>query len=115
MVLETCWKRVGNVLCIMEDRFSENATEFGHLTVDHFRIILQKDAPPVKQRPYRQPLVLAAKVRYNVDRLLLAGILSRSCSDRPSSLVVVAEANGKIRLTCNYNSTNSQLYQFCDG
>ena len=48
---------------------------------DPFRIILKKDAQPVKQRPYRHSPVLAAKVQTEQDKLVLAGILRRSHSN----------------------------------
>ncbi len=80
----------------------------GLVTIDPFRIILKKDARPVKQRSYRHSPVLAAKVQCEIDQLLLAGILRRSYSDWSSPLVVVAKANGKIRLTCNYKRVNQQ-------
>ena len=46
-----------------------------------FRIILKKDAQPVKQRPYRHSPVLAAKVQTAIDALVLAGTLRRSYSN----------------------------------
>ena len=78
----------------------------GHVTVDPFRIILKKDAQPVKQRPYRHSPVLA-KVRTEIDKLVLAGILRRSCSNWSSPLVVIAKADGRIRITCNYKRLNA--------
>lgn len=99
---------LGDLLCKVEHRFSKHATDLGHVTIDPFQINLKKDAQPVKQRPYRHSPVLAAKVQVEIDRLLLAGILRRSYSDWSSPLVVVAKANGKIRLTCNYKRVNQQ-------
>ncbi|CAN0395447.1 unnamed protein product, partial [Ectocarpus sp. 13 AM-2016] len=78
-----------NLLCNVEDGFSKHPTDMGYVTVDPFRIILKKDAQPVKQRPYRHSPVIAAKVQCEIDRLLLAGILRRSYSDWSSPLVVV--------------------------
>ena len=80
----------------------------GHVTVDPFRIILKKDAQPVKQRPYRHSPVLAAKVQTEIDKLVLAGILRRSYSNWSSPLVVIAKADGRIRITCNYKRLNAQ-------
>ena len=54
---------LGNLLCKYTHRFSKQRTDLGHVTVDPFRIILKKDAQPVKQRPYRHSPVLAAKVQ----------------------------------------------------
>ena len=76
----------------------------GHVAVDPSRIILKKDAQPVKQQPYRHSPVLAAKVQTEIDKLGLAGILRRSYSNWSSPLVVIAKADGRIRITCNYKS-----------
>ena len=62
----------------------------------------------MKQKPYRHSPVLAAKVRTEIDKLLLAGILRRSYSNWASPLVVVAKSDGRIRLTCNYKKNNEQ-------
>ncbi len=99
---------LGNLLCKYAHRFSKHSTDLGHVTVDPFRIILKKDAQPVKQRPYRHSPVLAAKVQTEIDKLVLAGILRRSYSNWCSPLVVIAKADGRIRLTCNYKRLNEQ-------
>ena len=54
---------LGDLLCKYAHRFSKHGTDLGHDTVDPFRIILKKDAQPVRQRPYRHSPVLAAKVQ----------------------------------------------------
>ena len=72
----------GDTLCEFEHRhrhrFSKHSTDLGQVTVDPFRVVLKQDARPVKQKPYRHSPVLAAKVRTDIDKLLLAGILHRS-------------------------------------
>lgn len=85
--------------CRAEDRFSRHATGLEYVTIDPFRIILKEDGQPVQQRPYRYLPVLAPKVQYEIDR---------SYSDWSSPLAVVAKANGKIRLTCNYKRVNQK-------
>ena len=94
----------GDLLCKYEHHFWHHSTDLGHVTVDPFRIILKSDARPVKQRPYRHSPVLAAKV----DKLVLAGILRRSYSNWLSPLVVIAKADGRMRITCNYKRVNEQ-------
>ncbi|CAM9304430.1 unnamed protein product [Laminaria digitata] len=95
---------LGDLLCKYEHRFSHHSTDLGHVTVDPFRIILKTDARPVKRRPYRHSPVLAAKVKTEIDKLVLAGILRRSYSNWLSPLVVIAKADG----TCNYKRVNEQ-------
>ena len=50
---ETDIDDLGSLLSKYAHRFSKHSTDLGHVTVDPFRIILRKDAQPVKQRPYR--------------------------------------------------------------
>ena len=63
---ETLWTAedidaLGALFCKYAHRFSKHSTDLGRVTVDPFRIILKKDAQPVRQRPYRHSPVLAAK------------------------------------------------------
>ena len=89
-------------------RFSKYSTDPGQVTVDPFRIVLKQDARHVKQKPSRHSPVLAAKVRTDIDKLLLAGILHRSYPIWASPLGVVAKSDGRIQLTCNYKNINEQ-------
>ena len=72
----------GDTLCEFEHRhrFSKHITDLGQVTVDPFQIVLKQDARPVKQKPYRHSPVLAAKVRTEIDKLLLTGILHREAT-----------------------------------
>ena len=72
---------LGDTLCEFEHRFSKHSTDLGHVTVDPFRIVLKQDARPMKQKSCRHSPVLAAKIRTEIDKLLLAGILHRSYSN----------------------------------
>ena len=66
--------------------------DLGQVTVDPFRIVLNQDARPVKQKPYCHSLFFAANVRTKIDKLLLAGILYRSYSIWASLFVLVAKS-----------------------
>ena len=55
---------LGDTLCEFEHRSSKHTTDLGHVTIDHFRIVLNQDATPEKQKPYRHSPVLAAKVSH---------------------------------------------------
>ena len=63
-------------------------------------------AQPNNGRTYT-PL-LAAKVQNAIDKLVLAGILRRFYSNWPSPVVVIAKADGRIRMTCNYKRVIEQ-------
>ena len=100
----------GDTLCEFEHRhrFSKHSIDLGQVTVDPFRIVLKQDARHVKQKPSRHSPVLAAKVRTDIDKLLLAGILHRSYPNWTSPLGVIAKSDGPKQLTCNYNNINEQ-------
>ena len=98
--------KLGDLLCKFEHRFSKGGSDLGRVTVDPFRIILKPGAQPVRQRPYRYSPVMNEKVQIEIDKLLLAGVLRRSYSNWASPLVVVAKANGGVRLTVNYKRIN---------
>ena len=51
---------LGNLLNKYAHRFSKHGTDLGHVTVNPLRIILKKDAQPVKQRPHRHSPVKSA-------------------------------------------------------
>ena len=87
---------LGDTLCEFEHRFSKHSTDLGHVTADPLRIVLKQDARLVKQKPYRHSPAVAAKIRTEIDKLLLASILRRSYSNWASpSLVVVAKSDGR--------------------
>ncbi|CAB1103949.1 unnamed protein product [Ectocarpus sp. CCAP 1310/34] len=98
--------KLSDLLCKYEHRFSRDGTDLGQVKVDPFRIILKPGAQPVKQRPYRYSPIINEKVQIEIDKLLLAGVLRRSYSNWASPLVVVAKANGGVRLTVNYKKVN---------
>ena len=113
--LETFWTAedidaLGALLCTYLHRFSKHNTDWRYVAVDPFHIILKKDAQPARQRSYRHSpvLLIAAKVKTEIDKVVLAGILRRSYSNWTSPLVVIAKADGRIRLTCNYKRLNAQ-------
>ena len=97
-----------DLLCKYECRFGRHSKDLGHVTVDTFSIILHSDARPAKQRPCRHSPVFAAKVQNEIDKIVLGGILRRSYSNWSSPLVVIAKADGRIRITCNYKRANEQ-------
>ena len=106
---------LGGSLCEFKHQLSKHSTDLGHVIVDPFRIVLKQDAIPVKQKPYRHSSILAAKVRTEIYKFLLASISHRSYSNWASPLVVAAKSDGCVRLTCNYikvygrNCNNSNL------
>ena len=64
---------LGDTLCEFEHRFSKHSTDLVHVIVGPFRIVLKQDVTPVKQKPYLHSPVLAAKVRTEIDKLLVGG------------------------------------------
>ena len=98
---------LGDLLCKFHHRFSKDGSDLGRVTIDPLKIVLKPGAHPVKQRPYRYSPVLQQKAQIEIDKLLVAGVLRRSYSNWASPLVVVAKANGGVRLTVNYKKLNA--------
>ena len=96
-----------DTLCEFEHRFSKHITDLGHVTVDPFRIVLEQDATPMKQKSYRRSPVLAAKVRTEIDKLFAGGHFVPKLLDLGLPLVAVAKPDGCIRLPCNYKISTS--------
>lgn len=95
-----------DLLCSKEDRFCLHATGLGHVTIDPFLIILEKDANEAAAvSPLPRP---GGKMQCESIEFSASGCLRLSYSDWSSPLVVVAKANGKIRLTRNYKRVNQK-------
>ncbi len=63
--------------------------------------------PPIRQRPYRIPIVKREVVGKEITRLLKQGIIRPSFSEWASPIVVVPKKNGKYRLCVDYRKLNA--------
>jgi len=86
--------------------FSRNDTDIGLCkTISHE--IMTPDVPPVHSTPRRIPYGLEEDVDKEVNRLLEADIIRRSCSPWNSPVVVVRKSDGSIRLCIDYRQLNA--------
>jgi len=67
------------------------------------------DSMPIKQRPYRNPLALQAKLDSQIEEMLEAGIVSHSCSPWSSPVVMVPKKDGTYRCCIDYRKLNQVL------
>ena len=67
------------------------------------------DAAPIRQRPYRNPLLLQGEIDRQVDEMLEAGIISPSSSPWSSPVVMVPKRDGSKRLCIDYRRLNLTL------
>ena len=76
-------------------------TNLGQATLD------TGDHPPIKQRPYKNPLALEAKLEEQINDMLEAGIISPSCSAWSSPVVMVPKRDSTYRVCIDYRKLNA--------
>ena len=87
-------------------RFSKHSTDLGHVTVDPY---YTEERCTTGEAATLSSLTSVSSKRTNRSRLInFGGNLRRSYLNWCSPLVVIAKANGRIRLTCNYKRLNKQ-------
>ena len=91
-------------------KFTEMKGIVGDLGV--MRILLKEDARPVKQRPYRLNLRYKEKVKDDIDKMLVAGIIDPIEQSEWVSPMVVQEkkTRGDIRICVDLR--NSTMHHF---
>lgn len=83
-------------------RFSAIQTDLGLCEVDPFQIVLKSGTRPIKQRAYCRNPVISAQVQVEIDKMLAAGILRKSCSAWALLIVAVVKKDKSIRITVKY-------------
>ena len=67
------------------------------------------NSQPIKQRPYKNPLALQAKLDEQINDMLEAGIVSPSSSPWSSPIVIVPKKDGTQRICIDYRKLNKTL------
>ena len=66
-------------------------------------------SPPIKQRPYKNPLARQHKLDEQINEMLEAGIVSPSSSPWSSPVVIVPKRDGTQRICIDYRKINQVL------
>lgn len=88
------------------DVFAMNLSELGKTTAQYHNIDTG-DAPPQKQRFYRQSPEMRAETKRQIDEMMAHGIIEPSTSQWQSPVVLVKKKNGDWRFAVDYRKINS--------
>ena len=87
------------------DVFELDSSELGHLDlVKH--VIHTDDSAPIKQRPYRTPVIQREKIAQLIQQMQKQGIVKPSCSPWASSVVIVPKKDGSKCFCVDYRHLN---------
>ena len=88
------------------DLFEMDSSELGHSTVVQ-HVINTGDSTPIKQHPYRTPIVQRDKIAQLIKQMKQQGIVKPSCSPWASPVVLVPKKDGSTRVCVDYRRLNA--------
>ena len=94
------------VICEHSDLFEMDSSELGHSTVVQ-HVINTGDSAPIKQHPYRTPIVQRDKIAQLIKQMKQQGIVKPSCSPWASPVVLVPKKDGSTRFCVDYRRLNA--------
>ncbi len=71
-------------------------------------LVIDVEGPPIKQRPYRQPLLKRHIVDQEVDKMLEAGVIRPSTSPWASPITLVPKKDGTPRFYVDFRKINAR-------
>lgn len=86
--------------------------ELGKCTVGP-PLTVDADGPPIKQRPYRQPLTKRHIVDAEIDKMLKQGVIRPSVSPWASPITLVPKKDGLTRFCVDFRRVNAQTWKDC--
>lgn len=88
------------------DIFEIDSSELGHSNVVQ-HVINTGDSAPIKQHPYRTPIVQREKIAQLIKQMQQQGIVKPSCSPWASPVVLVPKKDGSTRFCVDYRRLNT--------
>ena len=88
------------------DLFEMDDSELGHSNVVQ-HVIDTGDSTPIKQHPYRTPVVQREKIAELIEQMKRQGIVKPSCSPWASPVVLVPKRDGSTRFCVDYRRLNA--------
>ena len=88
------------------DIFEMDNCELGHSNVVQ-HVINTGDSAPIKQHPYRTPIVQREKIAQLIKQMEQQGIVKPSCSPWASPVVLVPKKDGSTRFCVDYRRLNT--------
>ena len=94
------------MLCQQTDIFEMDRSELGHSSVVK-HMIDTGDSMPVRQQPYRTPMVQRERIAQLIQQMQEQGVVKPSCSPWASPIVLVPKRDGSTRFCVDYRRLNS--------
>lgn len=88
------------------DVFALNDQELGCTTLTKHSIDTG-DKRPIRQQPYRTPVIRRKKITEMIDQMKDQGVVQPSCSPWASPIVLVPKKDGKLRFCVDYRRLNA--------
>ena len=88
------------------DIFEMDSSELGHSNVVQ-HVINTGDSAPIKQHPYRTPMVQRERIAQLIKQMEEQGIVKPSCSPWASPVVLVPKKDGSTRFCVDYRRLNT--------
>lgn len=99
-------KQLTAVICEFADVFAYDDTELGCTDILRHTIDTGEHSP-IRQQPYRTPVVRRQKMKAMVDEMQEQGIVCPSSSPWASPVVLVPKKDGNLRFCIDYRRLNS--------
>ena len=87
------------------DFFEMDSSELGNSTV--VQHVINTDSTPIKQHPYRTPIVQRDKIAQLIKQMKQQGIVKPFCSPWASPVVLVPKKDGSTRFCVDYRCLNA--------
>ncbi|CEG84874.1 Putative Retrotransposon protein (Fragment) [Rhizopus microsporus] len=100
-------RKLRALLSRYEHIFDWNNDTIGHTELIKHKIIIDKDAMPIRHRPYRISPIEANYLKKELDKYCKLGIITPSNSPWAAPIILVKKKNGEYRMVVDYRKMNA--------